>query len=331
MSQSVQRPTGASVVLCCHNSAARIACTIGHLARQVVQYDWEVLLVANACSDATVDVARQAWAAAAPQVPLHVVDEPRLGLTLAREAGLARARYGYAVFCDDDNWLDSNYVQTGIEIMEANRHIGVLGGFNDAQSDGPLPGWFWECAGDYAVGRQAPSTGEVTQRGYVWGAGMFLRTCGYDRLRAAGALPLLSDRTGASLASGGDAELCQWFVLAGFALWYDDRLRLKHFVPQQRLTHAYRTRLDEGFRDSWRILGRYRTVVAAHTAPPGRRLGRFLGGLAKSVRGREEGRWTMQAFSPLPWIVVDKLTREIQLMAAAIAASQSSLERARDS
>ncbi len=80
---------GVSVVICCHNSAILLPQTIAHLKRQRVDrgLEWEVLVVDNASSDSTVQVARQCWGADVPAA-MRIVCESRLGLCYARERAL---------------------------------------------------------------------------------------------------------------------------------------------------------------------------------------------------------------------------------------------------
>src|SRR6266516_3860790 len=82
------RPLGVSVVICCHNSAQRLAKPLAHLAVQQVPQGipWEVILIDNASTDGTADFATAHWPATA-SAPLRVISEPRLGLTHARECG----------------------------------------------------------------------------------------------------------------------------------------------------------------------------------------------------------------------------------------------------
>jgi hypothetical protein len=40
---------------------------------------------------------------------------------------------------------------------------------------------------------------------------------------------LISDRRGEEI-SGGDSEICEWFRIAGYKLWYDERLFFTHFI-----------------------------------------------------------------------------------------------------
>ena len=70
-----------SVVVCAHNEEAYLAPCLHALLAQTRRPD-EILVVDNASTDRTREVAE-----AVPGV--RVVDEPRLGLVLARERGLA--------------------------------------------------------------------------------------------------------------------------------------------------------------------------------------------------------------------------------------------------
>src|SRR5579885_2338760 len=83
---------GVSVVICCHNSERLLPRTLECLKSQIVDPSlrWELLIVNNASSDGTADAARRCWGERAP-VPLRIVDEPRLGLSYARERALHEA------------------------------------------------------------------------------------------------------------------------------------------------------------------------------------------------------------------------------------------------
>jgi glycosyltransferase involved in cell wall biosynthesis len=310
---------GVSIVVCCHNSAARIERTIEHLARQETRQPWEVVLVDNASTDDTVRMAERAWSLYRAPTDLRVVDEPRLGLSFARERGISEARYEYVVLCDDDNWLDADYIRLAGEIMEAHPNIGALGGSSRPSSDVELPAWFWTHAKSYAVGAQALENGDITARRLVWGAGMVLRTTAYQRVLATGVQTLLPDRRGAELSTGGDGEICKWLILAGYRLWYDERLKLTHFVPAERLTKEYCRRLRAGNIAAGRLVKPYLLVIdAAMTTGLWKRGLRLLDGFARMCVGEPHARATVQAYSPVPAIVIDRTTRNIQLIAKRI-------------
>lgn len=260
--------TGVSIIICCHNSAHRLPETLAHLAQQrrTEGITWEVLIVDNASTDGTAEVARELWPADAP-APLRVVDEPALGLSQARRRGLRDARYELLSFVDDDNWVCPDWVALTVEIMDAHPESGACGGMVTAVCEGAPPAWFSAVQGSYAVGSQAPAAGDVSEQpGYLWGAGLTIRRAAWETLASGGFRPLLAGRTGRSLLSGEDSELCLALRLAGWRLWYDPRLALQHYIPAGRLEWRYLRRLHEGFGASGAVLNPYRAQLQG-TAP----------------------------------------------------------------
>jgi glycosyltransferase involved in cell wall biosynthesis len=240
---------GVSVVVCSHNGASRLAETLAHLARQAVPPDlpWEVILVDNASTDGTAVLAQQCWPAD-HAAQLRIVAEPRIGLTHARRRGFAEARYDVVSFVDDDNWVRCEWVTLAAEIMDQRPDIGACGGLVEAQCESPPPWWFERYQECYAVGPQSPRIGNITWlKGYLWGAGLTVRRAAWEQLVSAGFEFLLMDRCGGDLRSGGDAELCLALRLAGWTLWYDPRLSLRHFIPGERLSWEHVKAVNEGF------------------------------------------------------------------------------------
>ena len=77
---------GVTVAICCYNSSARIAETLRHLSLQRLSENipWEVLIIDNACTDDTVEVAhpsRDFWTITDPKSGRRVESrrEPDLG------------------------------------------------------------------------------------------------------------------------------------------------------------------------------------------------------------------------------------------------------------
>src|SRR6185437_3196683 len=122
---------GISVVVCTYNGAARLPQTLAHLAAQenTGAVAWEVLVVDNASTDDTAEVARRCWPADAP-TPLRVVDEPRIGLSSARIRGFSEARYEIVSFIDDDNWVANDWISRVSETMSADSKLGAFNGLS---------------------------------------------------------------------------------------------------------------------------------------------------------------------------------------------------------
>jgi glycosyltransferase involved in cell wall biosynthesis len=230
---------GVSIVICTYNGAARLPQTLHYIANQNVRpgIDWEVIIIDNNSSDDTDAVARQEWAKYGSSVPCLIRKQPVPGLTAARQMGFAIALYEYVVLCDDDNWLEPDYVNTVYDIMHGNNNIGVLGGNGRLAYGEEPPSWVMYL-NLLAAGPQAPASGKVS-RNIVYGAGCVVRKSAYELLHRGGFEFMLSDRMGSVLTSGGDHELCYALALAGYDIWYDDRLRFTHFITRDRLTWDY--------------------------------------------------------------------------------------------
>ena len=240
---------GISLVLCCHNSAQRLPQTLAHLSSQqmIDHVPWEVIVVDNASTDGTTQAALRCWPSNSP-FAVRIVQEPRLGLSYARYRGFREAQYAIVSFVDDDNWISGDWVQVTVEVMSRHPEVGACGGASEAVYESDPPWWFEQYKDCYAVGPQANEEGDITMtRGFLWGAGLSVRKVAWQRLVNNGFRSLLVGRQGSSPSSGEDSELCYALRLAGWRLWYDPRLRLRHFVSAPRLEWNYLRRLYRGF------------------------------------------------------------------------------------
>ncbi|ADY52865.1 glycosyl transferase family 2 [Pseudopedobacter saltans DSM 12145] len=247
---------GISIIICCYNSAERLPETIKHIGLQKISdnISWEVIIVNNNSIDNTREIAEKECQK--HQILYSIVDEPQAGLSHARNKGIKSANYEYIIFCDDDNWLQKDYLQIAYNIISVNREIGALGGTGIAVSDIELPYWFADFHRGYAVGKQGIKTGDISYRKFLWGAGMVCRKSAL--LEAYSKVPsLLTDRKGKELSSGGDSELSVRLLLLGYILYYSEDLVFKHYIPSNRLTIEYRERLFKGHRESNKILYSY--------------------------------------------------------------------------
>lgn len=262
---------GISIIICCFNSSKRLPQAIHYLAMQKVAPDipWEVIIVDNGSQDDTPavaarELARYPW----KQAVCKVVGEPKPGLSHAREKGVEEAAYGYVAFCDDDNWLAEEYVQTAYDFLEQHPIYAAVGGCSEAAFDDGVvpPDWFEEYQMGYAVGRQG-EPGDITERGYLWGAGIVFRKSLYQFVINRRFPSLLTDRKGNELSSGGDSEICLRFVIVGYKLYYSEQMKFRHFITSNRLTTEYRKKLWDGFLASETVLSKYYYYLKATRSP----------------------------------------------------------------
>jgi glycosyltransferase involved in cell wall biosynthesis len=247
---------GISVVVCSHNGAARLPATLLHLKSQLsTAVPWEVLLVDNASTDDTADVARACWEGG--PVPLRVINEPRLGVRYARERGFVETKHEYLGFVDDDNWVADDWVATAYQIIASDSRLGAVGSVLMPACQVPSPPWFDNFHSSYAVltytdllqMSQAPKSLPT--------AGLCVRRKAWEMLVQRGFHFLLSGSVGDNVQGGEDTELTHALRLSGWDLRIDPRLRLEHYMSARRLTWEYLRKLLRSYGASHVALDAY--------------------------------------------------------------------------
>ncbi len=285
--------SGISVVICCHNSSARIVETLHHLMiqRSSRNIPWEVLLIDNASTDGTHEVALGCWPPDHP-VPLRIVREPRVGLGYARERGMREALYDIVSFIDDDNWVCIEWVSKVYDFFTNNQDAAMIGGPSLPEFENDPPDWFHPIRAFYAVGNQHECNGDITDTPgtLLWGAGISLRKTAFDQLLKDGFVFECSGRMGGKLTAGEDSELCFALRDSGWRIYYDSRFELRHFIPQGRLHWSYARRLFYGMGSASPVINAYRI------APLGTKTG------VRSVQYLKES-WAAQFFKSLKQLI----------------------------
>jgi len=241
--------SGVTLLICTSNGAQRLPETLRYVAAQQVPAGiaWEVVLVSNASTDDTLAVALRLWADLGAPAPLRLFDEPRPGKENALICGFDEARYECIGIVDDDNWLYPDYVAQATRLLHLHPEIGVLGACAEGKFEAEPPSWFAQFQAVFAIGPQAPKSGPIRKHdAYVYGAGSVVRRSGWRHLRAQGFVFTTSAKRGLTLSGAEDVELGDALRLAGYDLWYDERLRLRHYMYKERLTVDYLQRMGQG-------------------------------------------------------------------------------------
>lgn len=247
-----ERKNGVSVIICCYNSANKLGVTLNALSTQQFVYSdvfpIEVVIVDNASTDNTSELAKRILSVSGLDLEHQILFEATPGKTFALSHGISKANYPYICVVDDDNSLAEDYLSLAWSILEANPQIGILGGCGEAVLEGPTPIWFDNFAICYAAAGQAPNSGDLTTTNrFVYGAGSVMRKSAWDKIHKAGFKFLLTGNKGNQLTSGEDNELCYALIIAGYKIWYDERLKFKHYIPSQRLSWEYVQKLFRAF------------------------------------------------------------------------------------
>jgi glycosyltransferase involved in cell wall biosynthesis len=99
-----------SIIICTRNRAPSLALTLESLERTHVPLDTsvEVLIVDNGSTDATEQLIRNSCLS---QMPIRYVKEPRIGLSHARNTGLATAAGDILLWTDDDVRVPKGWIE----------------------------------------------------------------------------------------------------------------------------------------------------------------------------------------------------------------------------
>ncbi|MBR9915487.1 MAG: glycosyltransferase family 2 protein [Algicola sp.] len=254
---------GVSITLCTFNGKHLLPQTLEHLAKQKLTMPCELILVDNASTDGTKAFADNWWDTHGnDNIAYRSLSQPIPGKSYAQDLAYEHANYECLLICDDDNWLDADYVQRAYDTMQTHPDIGAIGGCSEAVFEKEAPRWFDTYANFYAVGKQSPTSGDITEKeGYLYGAGMMVRKSHWLELKTLGFEHLLSCRKGNALSSGGDTEYCYALRLLGYRIWYDDQLKFKHFMASGRLNLSYLSRLRKAMAYSNFVIHTYRLVL----------------------------------------------------------------------
>jgi glucosyl-dolichyl phosphate glucuronosyltransferase len=224
------------VVICTYNNAAMLDGALARLAGQngIDGARWSCLVVDNNCTDNTAHVV-QRYIAEGKIPSLRIVSEPEQGLTPARLRGVRSSIAPWIAFVDDDCFLRPDWIANAVLFAASHPASGAFGGkvVLDWEVEPPP----YARAFTYCFAEQ--NHGDVERRvPFLAGAGLVvnrtaLTACGWSEG------PLVADRVGKSLVSGGDVEIALRIGGSGRELWYVPQCELHHQIPARRTTLRY--------------------------------------------------------------------------------------------
>jgi glycosyltransferase involved in cell wall biosynthesis len=290
-----------SVIICTHNArAAYLGRCLDALAAQRLPKDqWGLLVVDNRSDEPLAGRIDLSWHPAA-----RVVREETLGLTPARLRGIREAGGELLVFVDDDNVLDTDFLEAAVQVAAEKPFLGAFSGQCRPGFETPPPAWTRRYWGNLAIrefDRDVWSNLPMLPESMPLGAGLCVRqpvAQHYLQLHASQRRPFQFDRNGNSLLSGGDNDLAACACDVGLGVGLVAALKLTHLIPPERLTEDYLVRLTEGIYFSAAVLAHLRSERRHPAFVPVRWRDEVRAALARgphraiqaaSLRGRRKG------------------------------------------
>jgi glycosyltransferase involved in cell wall biosynthesis len=235
----------ATVAICTFNGTRRIRAVLEALAAQTLPAElWEVLVIDNASTDGTGEVATRLIKEMLGGRG-RAIREDKSGLSFARARAAQEAQGQIICFLDDDNIPAPDFVAVAIRSFAERPQAGVIGGK-------VLPRWevpptpLAEAVAPFALA--ICDLGEKPKQidGLV-GAGMCVRREVLKEVFLSRLSPnAVTDRTRANLISGGDLAISVVARQMGCECWYEPSLMIQHVLPAHRMEKGYLLRLYEG-------------------------------------------------------------------------------------
>lgn len=246
----------ATVVVCTRNRAGGLAATLEAALALGGRISWELLVVDNASTDGTLEVARGVEHAHPERV--RVVVEPTIGLSAARNCGVRLARGAWLAFLDDDAFPAPGWLEAYDAALD---EPGVLsaGGPVEPQYEGELPEWLVQGFLTYlSVWDLGPEPLDLRYIELPRGANVAYRREAFELV---GDFDRRLGRAGRSLRSCEEIELGLRIERSGFRTRYVPGARVRHRVEAGRLTPDWMVRrfAAQGFSEAivdWKHFGR---------------------------------------------------------------------------
>jgi len=238
-----------SVIICTHNPRRdyleRVLQALK--AQTLSQEAWELLLVDNASDTTLASEVNLSWHSQARHIR-----EDQLGLTPARLRGIKEAVAETLVFVDDDNVLDSDYLEVALQISKDFPLLGAWGGQIRAEFEVLPPDWAKPYLPYLAIREFEQDKWSNLLHQYETtpcGAGLCIKKTiadQYAKLVQSDSKRSGLDRKGSTLTSSGDSDLAFTACDIGLGTGQFVALKLTHLMSASRVEEDYLIRLFEG-------------------------------------------------------------------------------------
>jgi GT2 family glycosyltransferase len=174
---------------------------------------------------------------------LKMVTEVKQGLSNARNAGITASKGEYVAIVDDDETLESSYIESYIEFFDSFPTAMAAGGAVKACYEGTRPRWMSRFT-EQMIANPIDLDIAVTlfpEHRVPAGGNMAFRREVFDRV---GVFNPQLGRNGQSLVGGEENDLFARLRRAGELLYFVPNAAIYHYIPDSKLTDDYFDRLS---------------------------------------------------------------------------------------
>lgn len=230
-----------TIVICTHNRVALLLRTLSSINDAYVptHSDVDILIVANACTDATVDEVSSFYS----KLPLRCIIEPIAGKSLALNRAIAITHSDYAVFIDDDHRVALDFFEQTQAAIQLYPDKSILCGKIIPDWTGTEPDWVHD-TGDFRIFPppipsfdlgDMPMTIGITDE-LPGGGDLVIKLGVFHRV---GQFSVSMGPIGHDLAGGEDSEFLLRALKNGEQIHYIPSIIQYHYVDPERLKFNY--------------------------------------------------------------------------------------------
>ncbi len=235
-----------SLIITTYNRAAELVRALESVAEQdLPAAEWECLVVNNNSADDT-RARFEAFVRSHPGTAFRMVDEPRQGLSHARNRGVAESAAPIFVFVDDDQTVVRGFLSSYAAFFDAHPDAYAAGGPIVAEYPCGRPAWMSRyterpIANPMDFGPQV----RPFPQGRIPGGGNMAFRRGIVEEGAPLFDPLLGRRGDGSIG-GEECDLFERLQRRGLRIWYVPGAGIRHIIPPEKLTEHHLRRLYRG-------------------------------------------------------------------------------------
>ena len=225
-----------SIAIATHNRAGELDRTLQSLLRLdpgAAGEDYEIIVIDNGSTDRTAELVQRA--ARSFNGRLRYVHEPQLGLSFARNRGVAESRFEIVSFLDDDVDVDSKWL-IAVRGAFASGDWAAVGGKALLSFPVERPHWLSERTSGMLTRVDLGPQRRVAQADELYGVNFSFRR---DWLLKTEGFRTDIGRVGTRLLSGEDTQMLLSVERVGGRLLYDPFSVVEHRVPLGRLRRRW--------------------------------------------------------------------------------------------
>lgn len=227
-----------SVIICTYNRDKLLPKVLNSLVNQYIDpHIYEIIIVNNSSTDNTNSVAME-FIRKFSEHRIRLIQEPRLGLSYARNTGYKSAKGRFVAYIDDDAVASINWCKTILDVFHNVKPTpGILTGKIKPVFPTAPPPWLSDSLSSLIGNIDYSDEPKFLERSQGIGGG----NSAYPKyiLEKIGGFPSELGRVGNRLISNEDIFVKQRIEDIGYRCYYHPKMEIQHYIEAKRLKQKW--------------------------------------------------------------------------------------------